>query len=143
MSTVSEDALRDAAAQLAQRLKPGQCVLFFGPMGVGKTTMISQMVTSLGGQETVSSPTFALAHHYPSLPPTMHLDLYRLENPGDLLSIDIDRYLYDMDHIVLVEWAERLGEYTPSRYIRVDLQFSGPTTRTLTITPVSPQQSAC
>ena len=51
-----------------------------GPLGAGKTSLVQGLAGALGIQEPITSPTFALAQHYPEgTPPLVHLDLYRLE----------------------------------------------------------------
>jgi len=55
-------------------------VAFEGQMGSGKTTLIQSIVSQLGSEDTVSSPTFGLVHQYTtSKGGVIHMDLYRLE----------------------------------------------------------------
>ena len=57
-----------------------------GPMGAGKTTLISCICKSLGVQEAVSSPTFSLVNTYQtSNGPIYHFDFYRLQNADEAL----------------------------------------------------------
>ena len=39
-------------------------ILFYGDMGVGKTTLIKELATQLGVKETLSSPTFSIVNEY-------------------------------------------------------------------------------
>ena len=39
-------------------------ILFYGEMGVGKTTLIKEIVKQLGVLDNVSSPTFSLVNEY-------------------------------------------------------------------------------
>ena len=39
-------------------------VLFYGEMGVGKTTLIKSLVKLLGSNDDVSSPTFSIVNEY-------------------------------------------------------------------------------
>ena len=39
-------------------------VAMSGQMGSGKTTLVQAIVSQLGSEETVSSPTFGLVHEY-------------------------------------------------------------------------------
>ena len=41
-------------------------LLFYGSMGVGKTTLIKEIVKQLGVDDVVSSPTFSLVNEYQS-----------------------------------------------------------------------------
>ena len=67
--------------QFAQVLKPHSIVLLKGPIGAGKTSFVQGIAKGLSIQEDITSPTFALSHHYHSGKiPLIPLDLYRLEN---------------------------------------------------------------
>ena len=67
--------------KLAQKLNPQSIVLLKGPIGAGKTSFVQGIAKGLSISEDITSPTFALSHHYNSGKiPLIHLDLYRLEN---------------------------------------------------------------
>ena len=124
------------AEKLADFLRPGDTVLFDGPLGAGKTTCARAMIQHLNPQESeVPSPTFTLVQSYDTKHgPLHHLDLYRLSHPDELEEIG----WHDLKHdIVLVEWPERLGPLTPAHAIRFTIQVGGdgstPQTRTITL----------
>ena len=61
-------------------LKAGDVIALSGPLGAGKTTFARALVTRLGGEGEVPSPTFALMQHYETPRLTLtHCDFYRLE----------------------------------------------------------------
>ena len=67
--------------KLSKKLKPQSIVLLQGPIGAGKTSFVQGIAKGLSISEDITSPTFALSHHYNSGKiPLIHLDLYRLEN---------------------------------------------------------------
>ena len=67
--------------KLSQKLNPQSIVLLKGPIGAGKTSFVQGIARGLSISEDITSPTFALSHHYYSGKiPLIHLDLYRLEN---------------------------------------------------------------
>ena len=67
--------------KLSQKLNPQSIVLLHGPIGAGKTSFVQGIAKGLSISENITSPTFALSHHYNSGKiPLIHLDLYRLEN---------------------------------------------------------------
>jgi len=39
-------------------------LLFYGDMGVGKTTLIKELAKKLGVQDTLSSPTYSIVNEY-------------------------------------------------------------------------------
>ena len=96
--------------QLGGTLRLGDWVAIDGPLGAGKTVLCKGILTGLGFGGEVSSPSYALVHHY-SPPDTRlvvaHADLYRLNTPEELdeLGLADERD----NQITLVEWAERAG----------------------------------
>ncbi len=92
----------------------GVFVALHGPLGAGKTTLVRAACRGAGVEGTVRSPTFTLHnHHRPrGRRPIHHVDLYRLEGPGDLDDLGWDDLL-DARGAVFVEWAERAGDRLP------------------------------
>ena len=60
-------------------------VAIIGQMGSGKTTLVQAIVSQLGSDEAVSSPTFGLVHEY-NIPNgyMVHMVLYRFEQESEL-----------------------------------------------------------
>jgi tRNA threonylcarbamoyladenosine biosynthesis protein TsaE len=117
----SEQATRQAGAELAAKLRPGDAVLFWGELGAGKTTMIRGLLEALGHEGPVRSPTFNLIQTFPTTPPVMHADLYRVKS---YQGIGLEDYLET--HICLIEWPDRLdGLLDPSTCWNVRIGFLG------------------
>ena len=82
------------------------------PPGAGKTSLVQGLAEGLGISEAITSPTFALAQHYPQgKPQLVHLDLYRLEQPAsaDELFFQEEEEASATGALMAVEWPERLG----------------------------------
>ncbi len=108
-------ALADAEATgrlgavIAPMLAPGDAVLLYGPLGMGKSTLARGLIRALTGpDEDVPSPTFTLVQFYPSDPPVAHFDLYRLTRPEEAFEIGLDEALDE--GAAIIEWPERLGD---------------------------------
>lgn len=100
------------ASRLALILKPGDVIALSGPLGAGKTTLARALVTRLGDEEEVPSPTFALMQRYETPRLTLtHCDFYRLE-PGDIDQLGLDDEL--REGAVLIEWPERAERWLPA-----------------------------
>jgi tRNA threonylcarbamoyladenosine biosynthesis protein TsaE len=96
-------------AAIAPRLAPGEAVLLYGPLGMGKSTLARGLIRALTRpDEDVPSPTFTLVQFYESAPPVAHFDLYRLSRAGEAAEIGLDEAL-DVGCAV-IEWPERLGD---------------------------------
>jgi tRNA threonylcarbamoyladenosine biosynthesis protein TsaE len=114
-------ATRAYAADLARRLPHGALLLLDGPLGAGKTTLVAALVAALGGPERTSSPTYTLAHEYPTPQGTVvHVDAYRLGDPGHLEALGLEAYL-DRARLVVVEWGGPLADAYPEAWrLRLD-----------------------
>ena len=67
--------------KLSHKLNSQSIVLLKGPIGAGKTSFVQGIAKGLSITEEITSPTFALSHHYNSGKiPLIHIDLYRLDN---------------------------------------------------------------
>jgi tRNA threonylcarbamoyladenosine biosynthesis protein TsaE len=109
---------------LVRHLRRGDIVLLRGDLGTGKTTLVKGVARALGvDPRSVTSPTFVLMHYYEGRWPLYHFDLYRLEDPAAVESVEYDEFFYG-DGLSLVEWPERLGARLPPNYVKVDLRHT-------------------
>jgi len=94
--------------RLGAILAPPVLLLLRGDLGSGKTCFVRGLARGLGvpADEPVTSPTYALMHHYQGRHDLYHFDLYRLSGWADLLEIGFDEYI-ESGKIVVVEWSER------------------------------------
>ena len=109
---------------LARELPTGAILLLSGPLGAGKTSLVQGLAEGLGISEAITSPTFALAQHYPQGEPQLvHLDLYRLEQPAsaDELFLQEEEEASATGALMAVEWPERLGLDLPEAW-RLELR---------------------
>ena len=95
--------------KLSQKLNPQSIVLLKGPIGAGKTSFVKGIARGLSISEDITSPTFALSHHYNSGKiPLIHLDLYRLENitlAKEVFFSEEEEALQNKA-ILVIEWPE-------------------------------------
>jgi tRNA threonylcarbamoyladenosine biosynthesis protein TsaE len=92
---------------LRRELAPGDLLVFTGPLGAGKTFLVRAICRALGLHESlpVTSPTFTLVHEYPTTPPVVHADLYRLKFVEDVEALGLLEQRTD-GKALLVEWGE-------------------------------------
>ena len=76
------DELYEIAPLILEALGKTRVVCFDAPMGAGKTTTIKALCKTLGSDEVVNSPTFAIVNDYalPNGDSIYHFDLYRLKD---------------------------------------------------------------
>ncbi|HLX32413.1 MAG TPA: tRNA (adenosine(37)-N6)-threonylcarbamoyltransferase complex ATPase subunit type 1 TsaE [Gaiellaceae bacterium] len=123
-STQSPEETEALAADLAQRLAPGDVVTVAGELGAGKTTFVRGACAALGVRERVTSPTYTIGHRYRGDGVEVsHLDLYRFSGVSAAEWGDLEPYFDDA--IAFVEWPEAgEGVLPPPRYA-VRLRHAG------------------
>jgi tRNA threonylcarbamoyladenosine biosynthesis protein TsaE len=110
MRVIDEAGMLDFGVELAAELKVGDWLAIDGPLGAGKTVLCKGILRGLGYEGEVVSPSYAIVHPYdpPSVRiPVLHIDLYRINSPGELEELGLDQAASDCIH--LVEWASRAG----------------------------------
>ena len=107
-------------------------LLFYGEMGVGKTTLIKEIVKQLEVDDVVTSPTFSLVNEYVSRKgdTIYHFDFYRIEDENEVLDIGIDEY-FDSDNWCLIEWPENIKNIVPLNAVKIRLSTNEDETRTI------------
>jgi tRNA threonylcarbamoyladenosine biosynthesis protein TsaE len=109
-------------------VNPNKVLLFYGNMGVGKTTLIKSLAKQLGVTATTSSPTFSLVNEYQiaNNQYIYHFDFYRLKNETEALDMGVDDYLYS-GNWCFIEWADNIPNLLPEKYsvIKIELLPNG------------------
>jgi len=128
--------------QLGSRLEGGEILLLSGPLGAGKTMFVKGICAALGIEEDeVTSPSFTLVNPYTGRLRLYHIDLYRLdEGAGAAHAVDLDELLSDERAVIVIEWAERMGNYhLPPNVWRISLEGDGASPRTIRIASLGTQ----
>mgnify|MGYP005753133485 FL=1 len=121
MSSLAD--LPAAASVLIEEAQDEPILLFEGPMGAGKTTLIKEVCRQLGVKDNVSSPTFSLVNEYAGADGKLiyHFDFYRLNEEREALDIGALEY-FDSGRICLIEWPSMIPNILPEHYLLVTLQ---------------------
>lgn len=96
----------------------------YGNLGSGKTTFTQGFAKGLGITSRLLSPTFIIVRRYDiplSEKKLYHIDLYRLNSVDQMEELGLEEIFTDSASVVVIEWAERLGELLPKD--RVDIHF--------------------
>ena len=130
MILADEAATARVGELLARLARPGDVVTLSGPLGVGKTALVRAMLGAMGHGGEVPSPTFAIVQPYEALPlPVWHVDLYRIEDPGELHELGLDAA---EEGLLIVEWPERVGPGAFPDALGLTLEFAEAGARGLT-----------
>lgn len=131
--TFSDLAAFNAFAEaFATALAPGDVVALGGELGAGKTTFVRAAVRARHGEDQTSSPTFTFWHRYPGTPPIDHLDLYRIDDPAEIVELGLED-AFDGSSIVFVEWWSHAPDLLPPARFHVDIEGSGEGPRTVSV----------
>jgi len=143
MSSQFEIAVPDESdtIALAQRLAPllraSDLLILSGGLGAGKTFFTRALAYCLGlpEDERVTSPTFTLVNEYPTHPPLMHADLYRLGDPDEVFELGLDSKREE-GHLLVIEWGAPFESDLGGGAIFLDLSAE---TRTAVLRGTSPR----
>ncbi|PKP04591.1 MAG: tRNA (adenosine(37)-N6)-threonylcarbamoyltransferase complex ATPase subunit type 1 TsaE [Bacteroidetes bacterium HGW-Bacteroidetes-6] len=121
-SNIDSKELKEVARELIQWVDRFAVFAFYGPMGSGKTTIISAINGLLNGNtDVVTSPTFSLVNVYEGQHRIYHFDCYRLEKPEEALNAGLIDMIEE-GTICLIEWPELIESYLPEK--RIDIYIS-------------------
>jgi tRNA threonylcarbamoyladenosine biosynthesis protein TsaE len=119
-------------AALGACIRRGACVCLTGPLGAGKTVLVSGLCRGLGVVDAVTSPTFILMESFVGRLPIVHIDLYRLEHEREVEDIGAFDML-DGETVVMAEWGERSPTLHDAADIEVRIEPGAGSERTLSI----------
>ena len=98
-------------ARLATKAINSDIILLSGEVGVGKTTLIKEILRTLKVNDNVNSPTFSIINEYITRDKKIiyHIDLYRIKTIDELHSIGFFEYL-DSKNLCFIEWGDIIEE---------------------------------
>ena len=122
----SLDQLNQISLKVITKIDNEDCILLFGEIGVGKTTLSRALINNLQNQnkedETeVLSPTFNIVYEYEiGRLKIMHYDLFRLKTEKDIEQLGI--FDENINDIKFIEWAEILKK-KPSNRLEIYMSY--------------------
>ncbi|UCE93236.1 MAG: tRNA (adenosine(37)-N6)-threonylcarbamoyltransferase complex ATPase subunit type 1 TsaE [Flavobacteriaceae bacterium] len=127
------DQIHKTALWVLENCK-SRILLFDGPMGSGKTTLIKEIALQLGVKDVTSSPTFSLVNEYESDSgeTIYHFDFYRIESEEEAYDMGIEEYL-DSDAWCFIEWPDKVENLLPLETDVIRLKINDDNSRTIEI----------
>ena len=119
----NENELDFISKEIIEKFK-SKVFLFYGEMGVGKTTFIKSICKHLNVIDVVSSPTFSIVNQYVNDQDEFmyHFDFYRTNNKNEIFDIGYEEYLFS-DSFCFIEWPERLDNLLPNKYLEIKIKL--------------------
>ena len=137
ITTSSPDETFRLGESIGSSLRGGEILLLTGGLGAGKTLLTKGILNALDYDvDDVTSPSFALVNLYKTDRfDVYHIDLWRSVTGGDAaFDVGLHEMLEDESAVVIIEWAERLGNIALDRpTIQVDISGDGDDPRTFVI----------
>ena len=121
----TEQELERFAKDFARILSPPLVIWLEGDLGAGKTTFARGLIQALGYSGRVKSPTYGLLEYYQlENQQVLHMDLYRIGDPGELEFLGIGDLL-DGRTTLLIEWPEKGEGWLPKPDFVLAFSYAG------------------
>ena len=122
----SEKKTEEIAKKINSEIKPGNILLLYGEMGVGKTTFVRYLINDFQFKfneklTEVTSPTFNIMNEYEVSDFTIkHYDLYRMKSATELN--DLNLFEKNDKSILLIEWRQIIKK-KPDSSIKLSFEY--------------------
>lgn len=127
------DETKEIGFNLGRLLAPGDIVGLYGELGAGKTVMAKGIARAFGiAERDVVSASFTIVSEYPTDPPFIHIDLYRVDRQSELAELGLSEQVGD-GRIAVIEWAEKADDEIPADTIKVRFRTVDNSTREIEI----------
>ena len=140
LEVISQDATytQHLGRWLGELLHGGELLLLAGQLGAGKTTFTQGLAKGMNISAVVNSPTFTLLKEYKreksvqeiaasnpysnaQAQALYHFDLYRLDEPEEIIDLGFEEYFYGSD-VCVVEWADKANDFWPVERLSIHLK---------------------
>lgn len=133
VSTKGPDETKEFGHGIGRLLHAGDVVGLYGELGAGKTTITKGIAQAFGiGERDIVSASFTLIAEYPTDPPFVHIDLFRISADDELDHIGLGEVIGGRT-VAVIEWAEKAGRWLPEDMIRITLKTLGEDEREITV----------
>lgn len=123
ISIHSIEQIEKAAKEFVAAINGRTVFAFYGKMGAGKTTFIKAICETLGVQDVINSPTFAIVNEYEAANgrPIYHFDFYRIKKLSEAYDMGCEDYFYS-GNLCFIEWPELIEEVLPDDTVKVTIE---------------------
>ena len=127
------DNIQEAASAFIQQIGDHKVFAFYGSMGAGKTTFVKAICESLGVDDVITSPTFAIINEYHADDRVIyHFDFYRIKKLEEVYDMGYEDYFFS-GSLCFIEWPELIEELLPEDAVKVSIKENPDGSRTVTL----------
>lgn len=98
-----------------------------GELGAGKTEFLKGVAKALKIKEKINSPTFVIMKRFKlkrnDFNYLWHLDLYRLKNIKELISLGFKDLLEDKKNLIFIEWGMKVKKILPKDFKLIKIKI--------------------
>lgn len=133
--STSEKQTLALAKKLSNKAKTPLCICLYGDLGAGKTVFSKGFATGFGiPARQIKSPTYTLIRKYVVGRKLLyHCDFYRINEPDDIITADLEEIFAQKNAVVLIEWPERIQNLLPKKHTNIRIKFHNETTRKISL----------
>ncbi len=111
------------ATRLAANMKGGEILFLSGPIGAGKTVMVSAIAAAFGFKKRPVSASFSIMKKYQNKKFTIyHIDLFRLSE-GEMFNLGFEELLQDEKALILAEWPAPAQDFFPQDRLEITVNL--------------------
>jgi tRNA threonylcarbamoyladenosine biosynthesis protein TsaE len=124
ITTRSPNETHRLAKTIGKKIEHPLVICLSGDLGSGKTAFVQGLAEGLEvpAEYYITSPTFTLVNEYPGRLPLFHIDLYRLEGPGDLEDVGLDELLSEQA-VIAIEWADKISQGLLAEHLSIKIEI--------------------
>ncbi len=131
IKTRSPQETYELGCKIGKTLPQNFVISLNGEIGVGKTTLIKGIGSSIGlNPDDILSPYFNILFEYEKDSRILlrHFDFMRLKSSSELFDLNIDEIL-NGEGLVIMEWGNKFPEVIPDNTLIIDIKDISPSER--------------
>jgi len=136
--STSAEQTQKFAQDFAKKLTGNQILALDGELGSGKTTFVQGLAKGLNIDDNITSPTFVIYKKYKTqnkkIKNFYHFDLYRIQDPQEILDLGFEEIINDPNSIIAIEWSEKIKDILPQNTIHINFEYINKDSRKIKIT---------
>lgn len=139
LETKSSAETKTLGEKIGRKLCGSEVIALIGELGAGKTCLAQGLASGLGinPREYVTSPSFTLINEYQGRFPLYHIDLFRLQDRGEVEELGCEEYFCG-EGVTIIEWAEKAESLLPEEYLGIKLISLSENQRQISLNPLGP-----